>query len=358
VVRTDIAQFVLLLLGGFILLFLAVQHLGGWSQLYAKTGDLMHLHLPRDPQIEVRGELIKNKVPWTAILCMNLLNLYYWGGNQVILQRSLAARSLRDAQIGLLVGGILKYVMVLIIVIPGIAVAGMLDSGLLNPDPEFFREGTRALKDPDKAYFLLVNEVLPNGLRGLILCGLFASLMSTVDSIFNSVSTLWSVDIYKRHLRPDATDQQVVAMGKKAILGTLCTGLSFAFVIVYFKTVNPDDTLSHWTKEMSNYIKNGFVVLVTAAVFLVRPSRRLMGVSLAACCALYLGMKLALPDMNYMVRSSWAILLSFALIAIPTMIQNGWRIPLKDLVSAPDKGVARFGIALFASLVLAHIIFH
>ena len=95
VVRTDIAQFVLLLGGGFVLLFLAVDGLGGWSQLYAKTGDLMHLHLPRDPQIEVRGELVKNKIPWTAIICMNLLNLYYWGGNQVILQRSLAARSLR-----------------------------------------------------------------------------------------------------------------------------------------------------------------------------------------------------------------------------------------------------------------------
>ncbi len=358
VVRTDIAQFVLLLSGGFILLFLAIQELGGWAQLYAKTGDLMHLHLPRDAQIEVRGELVKNKIPWTAIICMNLLNLYYWGGNQVILQRSLAARSLRDAQIGLLVGGILKYVMVLIIVLPGIALAGMLDTGILTADPELLKDGTGALKDPDQAYLLLVNEVLPSGLRGLILCGLFASLMSTVDSIFNSVSTLWSIDIYKRHLRPDATDQQIVAVGKKAILAALCTGLSFAFVIVYYKTVNPDDTLSHWSKEMSNYIKNGFVVLVTAAVFLVRPSRRLMAAALVASGALYLGMKLALPEMNYMVRSSWAIVLSFVLIAAPTMIQNGWRIPMADLVTAPDKGVARFGMVMFASLILAHIIFH
>jgi len=358
VVRTDIAQFVLLLGGGFILLFLAIRELGGWAQLYATTGDLMHLHLPRDPQIEVRGELVKNKIPWTAIICMNLLNLYYWGGNQVILQRSLAAKSLRDAQIGLLVGGILKYVMVLIIVVPGIALAGMLDTEILKADPALLKEGSLALRDPDQAYLLLVNEVLPNGLRGLILCGLFASLMSTVDSIFNSVSTLWSIDIYKRHIRPDATDQQVVAVARKAILGALCTGLSFAFVIVYYKTVNPDDTLSHWSKEMSNYIKNGFVVLVIASVFLVRPSRRLMIAALASSGALYLGMKLSMPEMNYMVRSSWAIVLSFAVVAVPTMLRNGWRIPLKDLIAAPDKGVARFGMALFASLILTHILFH
>ena len=69
-------------------------------------------------------------------------------------------------------------------------------------------------------------------------------------------------------------------------------------------------------------------------------------------------MKLALPEMNYMVRSSWAIVLSFVLIAAPTMIQNGWRIPMADLVTAPDKGVARFGMVMFASLILAHIIFH
>ncbi|MEE2828518.1 MAG: sodium/solute symporter [Myxococcota bacterium] len=345
VVRTDIAQFVLLLGGGFVLVFLAIHELGGWRQLYAKTGDLMHLHLPRTPEIEVRGEMVTNKIPWTAIIGMNLLNLNYWGANQVILQRALAARSLRDAQIGLLVGGVLKYVMVLIIVVPGIALAGIL--------------GTEVLADPDQTYIRLVNDVLPTGLRGLILCGLFASLMSTVDSIFNSVSTLWSIDVYKRHLRPEATDQQVVAMGKKAILGALCTGLFFAFVVVYYKTgEGKTETLTHWFKEMSFYIKNGFVVLVTAAVFLIRPSRRWMVAALAISVAIYLGMKLTMPEMNYMVRSSWAIVVSFAVVAVPTMLRNGWRIPLSQLIAAPDKGVARFGMALMASLVLAHIVFH
>ena len=125
VVRTDLAQFVLLLGGGLITVTVAVHHLGGWAALFGKTGHLMHLHLPRDHPT----------VPWIALLGMNLLNLNYWGANQVILQRALAAKSLRDAQVGLLVGGVLKYVMLLIIVIPGIAMAGILaDAPLDDPD--------------------------------------------------------------------------------------------------------------------------------------------------------------------------------------------------------------------------------
>jgi len=111
VVRTDVVQFCLLVLGGFVILFVAIHHLGGWSELWNTTGDLMHLHLPSD----------HDTLPWIGIFGMLLLNLNYWGANQVILQRALAAKDLKQAQIGLLVGGVLKYVMALIIIVPGIA---------------------------------------------------------------------------------------------------------------------------------------------------------------------------------------------------------------------------------------------
>ena len=137
VVRTDLAQFVLLLGGGLVTVSVAVHHLGGWSELFGKTGHLMHLHLPQDHPT----------MPWTALIGMNLLNMNYWGANQVILQRALAAKSLRHAQVGLLVGGVLKYVMVLIIVIPGIAMAGILADAPLD--------------DPDTAYMTLVTRFLP-----------------------------------------------------------------------------------------------------------------------------------------------------------------------------------------------------
>ncbi|MEO1714900.1 MAG: sodium/solute symporter, partial [Bacteroidota bacterium] len=177
VVKTDIIQFVILLTGGFVVLFTAIHHLGGWGQLYVKTPELMHLHLPADHE----------KLPWIHIFGLFLLNINYWCANQTVMQRSLAAKNLRQAQIGLMVGGLMKYVMAVLIIIPGIALVGIL--------------GKEGLAEPDLAFPYLVKTYLPTGIMGVILCALFASLMSTVDSTFNSLATLWSIDIYKGYLR-------------------------------------------------------------------------------------------------------------------------------------------------------------
>ena len=176
VVRTDIVQFLVLLSGGLVVMFMAIHHLGGWSALYTKTPQLMHLHLPWDHE----------KLPWTHIFGLFLLNINYWCANQSIVQRSLAAKNLKHAQIGFMVGGLMKYLMAMIIVVPGIALVGIL--------------GENGLSDPDMSFPYLVNTYLPMGAKGLVLCALFASLMSTVDSTFNSLATLWSIDIYKEYL--------------------------------------------------------------------------------------------------------------------------------------------------------------
>ena len=148
-------------------------------------------------------------------------------------------------------------------------------------------------------------------------------------------------------------------MGKMAILGALATGVLFAFTVVFFKTGSLQaDPLTHWFNELSYYVKNGFVVIVTAAVFLIRPSRRLVLGALLGSMAMYLGFTLVWPETSYLVRSGWVIVLSFTAVAVPTMMRQGWRIPLRDLVTAPDRGVARFGAGLLASLVLAHVLFH
>ncbi len=333
VVRTDIVQFVLLVGGGIITLSVAIHYLGGWSQLWSSTGHLMHLHLPRD----------HDTLPWTALFGMLLLNLNYWGANQVILQRALAAKSLKHAQVGLLMGGVLKYLIALIVIIPGIAMVGIL--------------GDQRLDDPDLAYITLVSTYLPAGVRGLILCGLFASIMSTLDSIFHSVATLWSVDIYRRHLRPDATDAQVVRSGRHAIVAALVSGVLFSFVVIYVKFGNQDFPLTHWFNELSYYVKNGFVLLVLAAVFLLRPSRRLVLATLLSSVLLYLALNIAFPEMNYFVRSAWVIVVTFAAVAIPTIARNGWRLD-QALLVVSHPSVARFGTALAVSLVVVHVVFH
>ena len=152
VVRTDVVQFVLLLTGGLFLTWTCVRFIGGWDVLWAERSSVMSLHLPADHPT----------LPWPAIFGMMLINFYYWGSNQVIVQRALAAKDLYHAQMGLIAGGFLKYFMALIIIVPGIALSIMMES-----DP---------LTDPDLAYPTLIVRFLPEGMRGLVLCGLFASL--------------------------------------------------------------------------------------------------------------------------------------------------------------------------------------
>ncbi|MFQ5515770.1 MAG: SLC5 family protein [Myxococcota bacterium] len=334
VVRTDIAQFALFLGGGLVVVLLALRELGGWSALWTQTGSLMHLHLPADHPT----------LPWVGLFGMNLLNLNYWGANQVILQRALAARDLREAQIGLLVGGALKYLMALIVVIPGIALAGL-------------RAG-QPLADPDQAYLTLVRSLLPVGLRGLVLCGLFASLMSTVDSIYHSVSTMVSVDLYKRHWRPDASDAEIVRAARIAIVATMLTGLLFAFIMINAKLQDQTFALTHWFNELSYYVKNGFVLLILSSVFLVRPPRTLVFGVLLASVALYYGMSVAFPMMNYFVRSGWVIASTFLAVALPTWAWHGFRLPDAERVELAHRFIGPVAWGLLASLALCHVVFH
>lgn len=334
VVRTDIAQFVLLVLGGILLTIFSLNAIGGWSMLYEKSGNLMHLHLPSDHP----------KLPWPAILGMMLLNLNYWGCNQVILQRALAAKNLYHAQIGLIAGGFLKYIMAAIIIIPGIALAALL--------------ADHPLSDPDMAFPTLVNKLLPSGLKGLILCGLFASLMSSVDSIFHSVSTLWSIDIYKRYINPTATDQKIVRMGKRAIWGAFLAGALFTWVNVYVKFDNPASALTHWFNEVSYYIKNGFVFLIICAIFLLNPSRKLVFGTLLGSVVFTILLKWLIPDMNYLNRSAIVITATTLFVAVPTVYKNGWPLTWNKLFTSSSKKAGWWGFTLLASLIFCHIIFH
>jgi len=333
VVRTDAVQFTLLIGGGFCLLFAALNRLGGWGQLYEQTS-LMHLHLPADHP----------KLPWTAIGAMLLLNLNYWGSNQIILQRALAAKSVRHAQVGLLASGVLKYLMALLIVVPGIALAGILKDSPLS--------------DPDQAYPTLVNMLLPVGARGLVLCGLFASLMSSVDSIFNSVSTLWAVDVYKRRLRPDATDRQMVAMGKRAIMVTLFTGLAFGFLQVHIKFSNPEFALTHWFNDMSYYIKVGFVLLIASAVFLYRADSRVVLAMMILSIGVKLTLEQLLPGVAYFNITAMTILFGFVVIAGQAWWRHRRGIDWGGIWHVEDGVVGWSGALLLGSLVCLQVVFH
>ncbi|MEM9823538.1 MAG: sodium/solute symporter [Bacteroidota bacterium] len=332
VVKTDIIQFSILLFGGFVVLFVAVHHLGGWRQLYEKTPQLMHLYLPADhPQL-----------PWIHIFGLFLLNINYWCANQTIMQRSLAAKSLRHAQIGLMTGGVMKYVMAVLIVIPGIALFGIL--------------GENGLSEPDMAFPYLVKNYLPTGIKGIILCALFASLMSTVDSTFNSLATLWSIDIYKGYINKEANDAQVIRAGKNTILVTLFTGITMGLILLYVKFNNPQAAFTHTLNELRYYINCGIVVLICTAAFMVTPNRKVTLLGFLSTIPLHLIIIWLFPDMNYFVRAMWVILIALTFVMLLSS-KDGFR-KWEDLIQYDSPRILKLGSVLAASLVLLHIVFH
>ena len=333
VVKTDIIQFSILLFGGIVILMVAIHHLGGWSALYSKTPQLMHLHLPKD----------HDTLPWTHMLGLFFLNINYWCANQTVMQRSLAAKSLRHAQVGLMVGGLMKYVMAVIIIIPGIALFGILQE-----------QG--GLSDPDMAFPYLVSNFLPIGLKGIILCALFASLMSTVDSTFNSLATLFSIDIYKEYINKEATDQQVVQTGRKTILVTLFTGVLMGLILLYIKFANSGEAFTHTLNQLRYFINCGIVVLICGAVLLLKPSHRGALIAFLITVPIQFLILNLYPEMNYFVRAFCVIISGLAVLGI--LSWKGGFTKWRSLFKSDGIVVTRFGYALLISLIIVHIIFH
>ena len=330
VVKTDLIQFSILLLGGIIVFFTAIDQLGGWEQLYIKTPDRMHLHLPKNHPT----------LPWTHIFGLFFLNINYWCANQTVMQRAIAAKTVSHAQTGLMVGGLIKYVMAIIIIIPGIALYGVLGDSLL---------------EPDLAFPYIVKTYLPNGLKGIILCGLFASIMSTIDSTFNSIATLWSTDIYSAIINKNASDKQKISAGRKAILFSLGTALLMGVILLYLKFDNPDSAFTHTLNNLRYYINCGIVVLICSAVILVKPNPNKILIIFLITLPLNMGIQFLYPSMNYFIRAFFVIIIGLTL----SIIFSKNRLNPIFSLFIPANQINKFwGWILAFSLLLIHISFH
>ncbi len=227
---TDVIQVFLLIMGGLITTFIALNHVtpeggvfNGLSHIYDTAGEKFHMILKKDnPEFA--------NLPGIAVLIggMWVANLYYWGFNQYIIQRTLAAKSLREAQRGIVFAGFLKLIIPLIVVIPGIVAYVMFT----QPEGTAVIEGAREafLKanggvNYDKAYPWLISVFVPAGFKGLVIAALVAAIVSSLASMLNSTSTIFTMDIYKPYFNKTATDKQIVNTGRiSAFVALLIAG--------------------------------------------------------------------------------------------------------------------------------------
>ena len=330
VVKTDIIQFLILLSGGAIVCYFSINALGGWEQLYVKTPEKMHLHLSSDHPV----------LPWTHLFGLFFLNINYWCANQSIMQRAIAAKNLSHAQSGLMIGGFLKYLMAIVIVIPGIALFGILGD---------------SFNEPDLAFPYLVNTYLPVGLKGIVLCGLFASLMSTIDSTFNSLATLWSIDIYSKYFNKNATDSEKINSGRKAIIFSFFTAILMSMILLYLKFDSPESAFTHTLNSLRYYINCGIVVLIISAIFLIKPKVKVILIAFLMTIPLNFLIQFLFTEINYFLRAF--IVIVFGLIIV-FFYSRKKILSFNSVLNSSSIKNSYIGIILLLSLILTHIIFH
>jgi SSS family solute:Na+ symporter len=216
VVYTDAAQAVVLLVGSIFITFFGLQMLGGWSELQEACRDNAQKFALWRPNTDP-------DFPWLGILIASpIVGIWYWCTDQYIVQRTLAAKNLRDARRGTIWGGFLKVWPVMIFLVPGLIGYALHQKGLIEI-PVKLVDGVEQL-DGDKVFATMVTSLLPVGLRGLVVGGLLAALMSSLSSLFNSCASLFTIDIYKK-IVPEASEQRYVTVGRLATLVIVVMGI-------------------------------------------------------------------------------------------------------------------------------------
>jgi len=245
VAYTEAIQTVVLVLGSLLVTWYGLEALGGWDRLYEIAGsDMFNLWRPVVPAgtegtwapVREAGRMawyFNDDYPWIGMLfCAPIIGLWYWCTDQYIVQRTLGAPTEREARRGSIFAGFLKLLPVFIFIVPGIIVFALaktggnpaIQSALTDANGNIIRENAQ------QAFPLLVVNVLPIGVRGIVVAGLLAALMSSLAGVFNASSTLFTMDFYAR-FRPNASQRQLVWVGRVATAVMVVIGLLWIPVI-------------------------------------------------------------------------------------------------------------------------------
>jgi len=245
VAYADALQTIVLVIGSFLLTYFGLKALGGWDELRRIAGsEMFNLWKPLVPDgvtatwapVRESGRMawyFNDNYPWIGMLfCAPIIGLWYWCTDQYIVQRALGAPSEREARRGSICASFLKLLPVFIFIIPGMISFALAKSGRVEALQQTLFDGQGQLMrdNAQKAFPMLVMTVLPVGVRGIVVAGLLAALMSSLAGVFNASSTLFTMDFYNK-LRPGASQHQLVWIGRIATTAMVVIGLLWIPVI-------------------------------------------------------------------------------------------------------------------------------
>ncbi len=304
VVWTDVVQVVVLIFGGLLTTYLVLNALGGGffeglSTLYAKAPEKFDMILEK-------GHASYMDLPGISVLIggMWIANIYYWGNNQYIIQRALGAKNIQEAQKGTAFAAFMKVLLPLIVVIPGIA-AFVLEADISRPD---------------EAYPWVLSNYVMVGFKGLALAALIAAIGSSLSSMVNSVSTIFTLDIYKP--AKGLSDHSVSTESHLVKVGKMVAGLSLVVGVIVAPMLGGLDQAFQYIQEYTGFISPGVVAIFLFGLFWKRTSANAALAVVALAIPLSAGMKILLPELPFIDRMGVTFLICSAVLVVWSLVEN------------------------------------
>jgi SSS family solute:Na+ symporter len=240
VLYTSVLQAPVLIIGSLVIVIVGLYKLGGWGELESIMGAQMDLvRSASDPEF-----------PWTGVLLASpIIGFWYWCTDQYIVQRTLSAKNQKEARRGTIFAGYIKLLPVLIFMVPGMIPFALSQKGIIH------------LESSDQAFPMLVSTLLPVGMKGVVVGGLVAALMSSLASLFNSSATLFTVDFYKKY-KPESSERHLVRVGRVATAVVVVLGIVW---IPLMKLIA--DVLYEYLQNVQSLIAPGIAAVFIMGVF-------------------------------------------------------------------------------------------
>lgn len=356
---TDVLQVFFLVGGGLVTAYFALRAVGdgagalaGLNNLFADltSGEHLndsHLHLVIQ---ESHGASAFANVPGIAAVVGGvwLTNLGYWGFNQYIIQKGLAAKSVDEAQKGLVFAGFLKILIPFIVVLPGIC------AYYISLRPELLSGLQGSINVADDAYPWLVRNFTPTGVKGLTFAALSAAIISSLASMFNSTSTLFTMDIYKKYINKDASDKKLVRVGRLTSLAALVIA-----AVAVEPLLGSLDQAFQYIQEYSGFIYPGIIVVFGLGLLWKRASSRAAVWTAIITIPLGVLFKIFLGGVPFQLRAGYIFIILLVFFVLMSLVDK--RFVAVELPEQKDretmvKWARRMGFAGLFFVVLALVV--
>ena len=356
---TDVIQVVFLVLGGLVTTYLALNAVSQGQGVFEGLKVVYNEVPERFAMILDKSNPEYNNLPGIGVLVggMWVANLYYWGFNQYIIQRTLAAKSLKESQKGILFAAFLKLIIPLIVVIPGIAAYVMVnDSEILASLGDAALKNLPSLEQADKAYPWLL-QFLPTGLKGVAFAALAAAIVSSLASMLNSTSTIFTMDIYKQYINKNANDKITVRVGR------LSAAIALIIACIMAPLLGGIDQAFQFIQEYTGVVSPGILAVFLLGLFWKKTTNKAAIVGALSSIPIAMYFKVApkgwsdsafFVDVPFMDQMGYTLLLTMLVIVATSLVQHKGKDDAKGIPITKQlfKTSPLFNVGAFAVMLI------